>query len=389
MESDAEVILSTDEVLKLFGTIQTAVDATISSSTSLFNKVEQKDEALEFGQGLSLLNLRPHLLLSSLHQLVILLSLSLTSPQEEQPNPASSSSLTTPFTNPRSRPELSSLTDILTELAGELVMNQEVMDKTRSLENKLEYQIKKLVGLAEAEEKRGKEVVEDVEEDPLSFRPNPTAIVNRNAPKLREGTPSDDDEAEGGDGIYRPPRMAAVPYSEEGAPSRRERERRAPALLSEFAATMDSAPLLESTSGLSVRPTSSTLAKHSNSISAKRAAELKRINEFEEENMTRLVTSKRDEKRRREDEEALAMGFGVGPSRGRRGRNGLEAELEGVLGERGDKGVWDGVSGKFGARGEVLERGKKRTGGSGAGASGSGGKAKKARFEKELARRRK
>ncbi|WVQ74026.1 hypothetical protein IAR50_003607 [Cryptococcus sp. DSM 104548] len=388
MESDAEVILSTDDVLKLFGTIQTAVDATISSSTSLFNKVEQKDEALEFGQGLSLLNLRPHLLLSSLHQLVILLSLSLTSPQEEQPNPASSSSLTTPFTNPRSRPDLSSLTDVLTELAGELVMNQEVMDKTRSLENKLEYQIKKLVGLAEAEEKRGKEVVEDVEEDPLSFRPNPQAIVNRNAPKLREGTPSDDD-AQGGDGIYRPPRVAAMPYSEEGGPSRRERERRAPALLSEFAATMDSAPLLESTSGLSVRPTSSTLAKHSNSISAKRAAELKRINDFEEENMTRLVTSKRDEKRRREDEEALAMGFGIGPSRGRRGRNGLEAELEGVLGERGDKGVWDGVSGKFGARGEVLERGKKRSGGSGAGASGSGGKAKKARFEKELARRRK
>lgn len=43
-------------------------------------------------------------------------------------------------------------------------MNQEVMDKVRGLENKLEYQIKKLVGLAEAEEKRGKDDVEDVEE---------------------------------------------------------------------------------------------------------------------------------------------------------------------------------------------------------------------------------
>lgn len=38
MESDAEVILSTEEVLKLFGTIQTAVDATTSSSTPLLNK---------------------------------------------------------------------------------------------------------------------------------------------------------------------------------------------------------------------------------------------------------------------------------------------------------------------------------------------------------------
>lgn len=46
-------------------------------------------------------------------------------------------------------------------------MNQEVMDKVRGLENKLEYQIKKLVGLAEVEEKRGKDVVEDVEEGAL------------------------------------------------------------------------------------------------------------------------------------------------------------------------------------------------------------------------------
>lgn len=46
-------------------------------------------------------------------------------------------------------------------------MNQEVMDKVRGLENKLEYQIKKLVGFAEVEEKRGKDVIEDVEEGAL------------------------------------------------------------------------------------------------------------------------------------------------------------------------------------------------------------------------------
>ncbi|OXC67936.1 hypothetical protein AYX13_03620 [Cryptococcus neoformans] len=382
MESDAEVILSTDEVLKLFGTIQTAVDATTSSSTPLLNKVQNKDEDLDFANGLSLLNLRPHLLLSSLHQLVILLALRLASSTEATPDPSTSTALSILFPNPRSRPELTD-DNVLNEIAGELVINQEVMDKVRGLENKLEYQIKKLVGLAEAEEKRGKDVVEDVEEDPLSFRPNPSAITSRTSPKpTRGGSPTGSDDEKSG--VYRPPRVAAVPYSE-AAPQGRERERRAPALLSEFAATMDSAPLLESTSGLSVRPVTSAAAKYSNSVSAKRAAELKRIEEFEEENMTRLVTSKREAKRRRDDEAALAMGFGVGPSRGRRGRNGLEAELEGVLGDRGDKGVWDGVSGKFGQRGDALERGKKRVSGAGS----TSGKAKKARFEKELARRRK
>ncbi|OWZ67992.1 hypothetical protein AYX14_05580, partial [Cryptococcus neoformans] len=201
MESDAEVILSTDEVLKLFGTIQTAVDATTSSSTPLLNKVQNKDEDLDFANGLSLLNLRPHLLLSSLHQLVILLALRLASSTEATPDPSTSTALSIPFPNPRSRPELTD-DNVLNEIAGELVMNQEVMDKVRGLENKLEYQIKKLVGLAEAEEKRGKDVVEDVEdveEDPLSFRPNPSAITSRTSPKpTRGGSPTGSDDEKSG-----------------------------------------------------------------------------------------------------------------------------------------------------------------------------------------------
>ncbi|WVN85970.1 uncharacterized protein L203_101128 [Cryptococcus depauperatus CBS 7841] len=386
MENDAEVVSSSEDVLKLFETVQTAIDATISSSHSLLNKVEKHDPTLSFDNGLSLLNLRPHILLSSLHHLVILLALRLTGFCPAT-NPSLSSSLTTPFANPRSRPQITQ--DIaLTEIAGELIMNQEVMEKVRGLESKLEYQIKKLVGLAEAEEKRGKEIVENAEEDPLSFRPNLSAIVSRNEPKAiveKYVAASDggEDNEEQKSGVYRPPRVAAMPYNESSV-TRRERERRAPALLGEFAATMDNTPLLESTTGLSVRPVMSASVKHSNSVSAKRAAELKRIQDFEEENMTRLVTSKREAKRRREDEEALAMGFGVGPSRGRRGRNGLEAELEGVLGERGDKGVWDNVGGKFGQRGDALERGRKRISTSGLGS----GKPKKAKFERELKRRK-
>lgn len=46
-------------------------------------------------------------------------------------------------------------------------MSQEIMEKVRGMESKLEYQIKKLVGLADAEEKRGQEVVDDAGEGEL------------------------------------------------------------------------------------------------------------------------------------------------------------------------------------------------------------------------------
>ncbi|WVR03292.1 hypothetical protein IAU60_000283 [Kwoniella sp. DSM 27419] len=395
MESDAETVLGTEDVLKLFSTIQTSVDATTSSSTPLLTKVRNSDESLDFSSGLSLLSLRPQLLLSSLHNLIITLSLRLLDPSLPFPSPEelqASLALATPFTASRSHEQIGDdASELLTQLGGELVLGQEVMDKVRGMESKLEYQIKKLVGLAEADEKRGQEVLDDVEEDPLSFRPNPSAIVSsrdpaakssKRAAALEAGSDGEVDAESGG--VYRPPRVAAVPYldpsSSRGSGDAKQRTRQAPALLSEFAASLDSAPILESTSGLSTRPVSN---RHTNSISAKRAAELKRINEFEEENMTRLVTSKREAKRRADDEAALAMGFGVGPSRGRRGRNGLEAELEGVLGDRGSKGVWEGVSG-LGKRGDALERGKKRV-------SEDGGERKKkgTTFQRDLKRRRK
>lgn len=169
--------------------------------------------------------------------------------------------------------------------------------------------------------------------------------------------------------MYQPPRVAAVSYE----PERKCRDRNAPALLSEFASTLDGAPILESTTGLSIRPVS----KHTNSTSAKRAAELRRMDEFEEENMTRLVTTKREAKRRRDDEEALALGYGVGGKGRNRRQNGLEAELEGVLG--GSSNVWNGVSSK---RGSALDRGASSS------ALNRPAKSKKARFEKDVRARK-
>jgi U3 small nucleolar ribonucleoprotein protein LCP5 len=53
---------------------------------------------------------------------------------------------------------------MIRRLAGELLLGSETLEKVRGLESKLDYQIKKLVGLAEAEEIKGRAVVEKPEE---------------------------------------------------------------------------------------------------------------------------------------------------------------------------------------------------------------------------------
>ena len=76
-----------------------------------------------------------------------------------------STAATTSFSaHQRDRRELEGVEDVLDELSGDLILSQEVFDKVRGMEGKLEYQIKKLIGLADAEEKRGREAVDDAEE---------------------------------------------------------------------------------------------------------------------------------------------------------------------------------------------------------------------------------
>lgn len=79
-----------------------------------------------------------------------------------------STAVTTSFSaHQRDRRELEGVEDFLDELSGDLTLSQEVFDKVRGMEGKLEYQIKKLIGLADAEEKRGREVIDDAEEGKL------------------------------------------------------------------------------------------------------------------------------------------------------------------------------------------------------------------------------
>lgn len=163
--------------------------------------------------------------------------------------------------------------------------------------------------------------------DPLAYRPNPQALMNQG------DSDSDEDEAESdsaekeerrGNEIYRPPKLAPVPYNDT-ARETKSKTRRAPipTALAHLSALAHN-PHLESTTGTGAAPPA---------LQSARAKELARITEFEEENFTRIVMKKADEKRRKRDEADIALG-GTGAStqhRGRRVGAGLEDEFADVL----------------------------------------------------------
>ncbi len=152
------------------------------------------------------------------------------------------------------------------------------------------------------------------------------------------GAPDEDGDqgtdAASQDGIYRPPKLAPMPYVE--PTSKEARARRpppAPHALASLASLDPSRPFMESATGLGIIP----------SMQSARARELRRMEEFEEENMTRLVLKKKDERRRRKDEEDIALG-GAGGITGKRRGGGLEDEFADILreGRRGRTLTGDG-----------------------------------------------
>lgn len=101
-------------------------------------RAHDRHDSLDMSAGLSLLLVRPQILLASLQNLVITLALNLSG------TPISEGVL-----HPFGEIEHLRSGAIAEELYGELAVCQEVMDKVRGMEGKLEYQIKKLMALAE------------------------------------------------------------------------------------------------------------------------------------------------------------------------------------------------------------------------------------------------
>lgn len=197
------------------------------------------------------------------------------------------------------------------------------------------------------------------------------------------GGGSDEDDDQGGDatsqdGIYRPPKLAPMPYVE--PTSKEARARRAPPVphaLASLAYLDPDRPFMESATGLGIIP----------SMQSARARELHRMEEFEEDNMTRLVLKKKDERRRRKDEEDIALGGAGGITSKRRG-GGLEDEFVDVLkeGRRGRTLTGDGYEElrMKGRKESALVRSRVRTREDAGDLSEAPKQRKKGRFERDV-----
>ncbi|THH10007.1 hypothetical protein EW145_g1626 [Phellinidium pouzarii] len=272
--------------------------------------------------GISLLSLKHHIMLSYLQSLVLLSAHRVVGHTLVD---RSSTNQQQPFSTAERAPRGSQPGD----LVDSMVENRIVLEKVKALESKMKYQIEKLVRLAE---ESPADAGNDAINDPLAFRPNPQNLMNQDA----EGSGSSEDAD-----------VAPMPYTEESGRSKKERRKPVPIALTQLG-HLD--PHVETTSGLGGVP----------ALESARAKELARMTGFEEENFTRLVMKKKDAKRRQRDEEDIALGgTGAGSGsgvmgRGRRGM-GLDDEFADVLksvGRRRDGAVGDGYE-------ELRQRGKK------------------------------
>ncbi|KAH9955625.1 hypothetical protein BC827DRAFT_1158156 [Russula dissimulans] len=282
--------------------------ASVRELIQAIREKKEKTSDLDFEGGISLLSVKHHILLSYMQSLVLLhshrvLGHSLTS--------------RSPPSEPFNSPDRGTRGADAGDLVDSMIEGRVVLEKIKLLESKMRYQIEKLVQLASEEPSDDSNKVVN---DPLAFRPNPEALMGG-------GGPDEDDEqasdAASADGIYRPPKLAPMPYVEPTSKEARARRARpAPHALASLAYLDPERPFMESTTGLSIVP----------SMQSARARELRRMEEFEEENMTRLVLKKKDERRRKKDEEDIALG-GAGGITGKRRGGGLEDEFADVLRE--------------------------------------------------------
>ncbi|KAI9456463.1 hypothetical protein F5148DRAFT_1287972 [Russula earlei] len=300
--------IAADEMTKSMAVVRGLIQA--------IREKKENTSDLDFADGISLLSLKHHLLLSYMQSLVLLHS-----------HRVLGHSLTTrsPPSEPFNSPERGRRGADAGDLVDSMIETRVVLEKIKLLESKMRYQIEKLVQVASEEPTEDKAV-----NDPLAFRPNPEALM---------GGASDEGDDRGSDagsqdGIYRPPKLAPMPYVEPTSKEARARRRRpAPHALASLAYLDPERPFVESATGLGIVP----------SMQSARARELRRMEEFEEENMTRLVFTKKDERRRRKDEEDIALG-GAGGITGKRRGGGLEDEFSDVLkeGRRGSGLTGDG-----------------------------------------------
>ncbi|KAH9923915.1 uncharacterized protein BXZ73DRAFT_79321 [Epithele typhae] len=307
---------------------------------SLHDKQNSTSE-LDTRDGISLLSLKHHMMLSYLQSLSLIVARRAIGHSLTERSPPSASF------SAKDRPARGAGAGDRVDAAIEARV---VLEKVKVLEGRMKYQIDKLVRAAE----EGPSVDKNIANDPLAFRPNPQALMDQ-----ASGSEGEDDAVTDGaarDGIYRPPKLAPMPYTDAPRPSKDKKRARVPAALAHLAHLDPSRPDAESTSGLGGAAPGGAGGAHRSA----RARELARMTAFEEENFTRLVMKKRDARARELDEADVALG-GTGTVSARRARpgGGLDAEFGDILravgrgAGRGRAVVGDGYE-------ELRQRGKKQ-----------------------------
>ncbi|PWN40440.1 hypothetical protein IE81DRAFT_349237 [Ceraceosorus guamensis] len=330
-------------------TSSSSLTSTLVSLQSHLSKVDLSSPVLSLSSGdnaHSLLSLKPSLMLEYLQALSLLSSFQL-----------SNRSISSVANDNQAK-----------ELVVALIRIRLCLERVRVLELRAKPGIDRVVRAAEESQSRIKlakksgdkqtdeaRVHGNDDHDLLSFRPNLDAFASmRPSSDAQDDAPSRSSK----DGIYRPPRLAPVPYTgdrprvrrgadqvegggissdeaeADGPDSSRSRSRRAlprnASLLNDLSQGLSSLPYEASSSGSG----GGALQGSSSASTSHRARKLAEMQEYEESNLTRLATSGKEAKRRRKEEESLALGGG---ERGG-GADSLMNEFGGLLSSRGGGG---------------------------------------------------
>ena len=361
----APVVAPTD-VTKLLTTIQRSVTA-LTTSVKAFEKDvsasvarDQTDNPFAYPDGISLLTIKNDAMLDYLHH-VVAVCISKISGRSLAGSSSSSSSSS------------SSNADGPADLVQNLVKLRLMLEKLRPLENRLKSQVDKLLraaadadkdillgrtqpakatkSMANGDRSEDQGEQDDGSDDDLAFRPNPSAFMQDKArtralkqPKSNgtrrksdrdSSSDSDSDDDGGKTAVYRPPKLVPMSYDPDARTNKNDPRfadmassiTRNSALLSDLTAGMSSNPYEASSAGVGVGGRGRLASNNS-----ARANALARMEEFEEENFTRLVMSKKDARKRRRDEADVALG-GAGLSSGRDGRRRIGGGMEEEFGD--------------------------------------------------------
>ncbi|KAG8932914.1 hypothetical protein FRC02_000341 [Tulasnella sp. 418] len=298
---------SGNDFVQVVDQMTASISSVQESIRSLIDKQKSDPLHLDIKDGISLLSTKNNVLASYIHSLVLLSSQRLLGHSLLDRSPPNDSFAST---SRKSRGADAG------DLVDALVEGRAVLERIKTLESRMKYQIDKLVRVAK--ESPTASGSKDLVTDPLAFKPNPQNLMVRADENDAEVSGSDGETSKA-DGVYRPPRVAPMPYTETSRKDKNSRRPPPPSALASLAYLDPSNPHVENTSGLGGgMPTLSTT----------RARELENMTRYEEEFMTRLVMKKKDNNRRLRDEEDIALGGG-GTGRGRIG--GFDSEFNDVL----------------------------------------------------------